>query len=208
MRTVLASLLLSACTGGQSGTEPPIEPGRCEVDHTEAAANFDLIPDGLDHAPRALIDTLGTTGWSGTASYFDGGTSDVSIAFAVNSVEVVRYRYVVLDPAAAPLSCVDHYRLFADATLTADDRISATGEVTIEDGARGTPERAYVRGAIPESQVSGSMVPPSEPGTYELAVVGWVETGVLDAQTYWNNTEPGEPGGTRQVVGAELHLTR
>ena len=41
-----------------------------------------------------------------------------------------------------------------------------------------------------------------------IEVVGWLETGVLDAQTYWNNTEPGEPGGTRQVVGAELDLTR
>lgn len=207
MRTVFASLLV-ACTGGQSGTEPPIEPGRCEIDHTEAVANFDVIPDGLDYAPRALIDNLGTTAWNGTASYFSGDTSDVSIAFAVNSVEFVRYRYVVLDPTATPLSCVDHYRIVADAALTADDRISATGDVTIEDGGHGTPERAYVRGAIPEAQVSGTMVPPSEPGTYELAIVGWVETGVLDGQTYWNNTEPGEPGATRQVVGAELDLTR
>jgi hypothetical protein len=208
MRLILPSILLAACTGGQSGTEPPTQPGRCDVDHTEAIANYEAIPDGIDYAPRELLEAIGDAEWSGMASYFDGASSEVALSFAPSAVEIVRYRYVVLDPEAEPLSCVDHYRVIAAATLTAGDRISASGDVAFEDGALGTRERAYVRGAIPEAQVTGSMAPPSEPGTYELALVGFVEGDVLDAQTYWNNTEAGEPGGTRQVVGAELDLTR
>lgn len=206
----LMFLTLVGCAGGQSGAEPPREPGRCELDHLEPVADLATVPSGLDHSPSDVLAVIGSA-WTGTARYSDGGTGPLTQRFDPMSAtaDVVRQRYVVLIPEAAdPSSCKDYLRITLDASVEAEDRIHATTEVTVEDGGFGTFDSLYFRGAVPAADVTGTMLPPTAPGTYELTLVGHASATMLDGQAYWHDTtSAGGSGTTSQVIGADYSLS-